>query len=388
MWLRDSAFQVYPYIPLGKTDAQIRELILGLINTQAEMITLYPHGNAFLALDHWESQLPHEPNEWAANDTVYPNYNSTQVFEAKFELDSLASFLCLVARFYEETGNSDFLDNLKFILALESVLKTMKDMQGGTIEVFRNEPYNFTRPTRSASETQNLYGRGNPVKRCGLIRSFFRPSDDSTIFQYLIPSNAMAVVGLRGVATVLSKVGGNLDLAFQMALLAEEVDAAIKKYGIVQHSEFGSVYAFEVDGYGSHVFMDDAGFPSLLSLPYLNYTTVEDQVYLNTRKYILSSEWNPYYTIGKYPGGSSPHASLQKTWPMALTMQGLTSQNETEIYNMLWTLRNTTGGTGFMHETFDVDNPNNYTRPWFAWANSVFGEFIVHLDKEYPHLLE
>ncbi len=350
MWLRDSTYQVNPYIPMAKEDDELRQLILGVINTQAEMIQLYQWGNAYFPLKHWNSSIELKQSEWSKQDEVSPKYEIDEVFEAKYELDSLASFLYLSKYFYEATGNSDFVDNPNWVNATEIILKSMRDQQGGTIEVLSNPPFKFTRPTRTQTETTNLYGIGNPVKRCGLIRSFFRPSDDSTILQYLIPSNAMAVVALNGVANMLIAIGKNVQLAQKLTALAEEVESAIKKYGIVQHPEFGQIYAYEVDCYGSHILMDDANFPSLLSLPKFGYVAKDDAIYLNTRKYILSPEWNPYFFDGPYSGIGSPHTGLLNVWHMAVAMQGMTSDNETEIYNILWLLRNSTNGTGFMYD--------------------------------------
>lgn len=333
---------------MAKGDEKLRQLILGLINTQAEMIELYQWGNAYFPLKHWNSSIKLNQSEWSKQDDVSPKYEIDEVFEAKYELDSLASFLYLSHYFYEETGNSDFVDNPHWLNATQIVLKSMRDQQGGTIEVVSGPPFKFTRPTRTQTETTSLYGLGNPVKRCGLIRSFFRPSDDSTILQYLIPSNAMATVALNGVASMLKAVGRFPELSENLTALAEEVKAAIDKYGIVQHPEFGRVYAYEVDCYGSHIFMDDANFPSLLSLPKFGFVQKDDEIYLNTRKYILSAEWNPYFFSGTYSGIGSPHTGLLNVWHMAQAMQGMTSDNETEIYNILWLLRNSTNGTGFM----------------------------------------
>lgn len=387
MWLRDSTYQVNPYVPMAKDDGDLRELVLGVINTQADMINLYPFGNAYYPLKSWDSDLTLEPPGASQKDIVQPPYKVDEVFEAKYELDSLASFLYLSKFYYEETGDSAFLSNPAWRNATELILNTLRDQQGGTIAVMNNPPFKFSRPTTTASETTNLYGVGNPVKKCGLIRSFFRPSDDSTIFQYLIPSNAMAVVGLEGVANLLDAEKAFPELSTQLRTLAGEVKAAIEKYAIVEHPEFGKVYAFEVDCYGSHVFMDDANFPSLLSLPKFGFVQQNDSVYLNTRKYVLSPEWNPYYADGKFPGVGSPHTGLQKPWHMALAMQAMTTSNQTEILSMLALLRNSTAKTGFMHESFNVNDPNDFTRTWFAWANTVFGDLILHLYKNFPHLL-
>jgi len=188
-------------------------------------------------------------------------------------------------------------------------------------------PFKFSRPSRTQSETVNLYGIGNPVKRCGLIRSFFRPSDDSTILQFLIPSNAMAVVGLRGVANILDSQKVFRDLSKELKALASEVFKAIRQYGIVHHPQLGRVYAYEVDCYVSHIFIDYANFPSLLSLPKFGFVPNNYSIYLNTRKYIVSSKWNPYYFDGQFPEVGSPHTGLTKVWQMAQAMQRMTRSN-------------------------------------------------------------
>lgn len=267
MWLRDSTYQINPYVPLAREDPDLRQLVLGVINTQAEMLNIYPYGNAFFPLKHWDVEISSgSPPSWSVGDNVHPHYDSRQVFENKFELDSLASFLYLSKYYYNSTKDLSFTKNPNWIRAVDTVVKTLRKLQGGTVEVLGNEPFTFTRNTRTQSETVNLYGLGNPVKRCGLVRSFFRPSDDSTLFQYLIPANALVVMGLEGVADILSKAKIAPDLMGQIVSLASEIRKGIENHGIVKHPEFGKVYAYEVDGYGSHVFMDDANFPSILSV--------------------------------------------------------------------------------------------------------------------------
>jgi meiotically up-regulated gene 157 (Mug157) protein len=44
-----------------------------------------------------------------------------------------------------------------------------------------------------------------------------------------------------------------------------------------------------------------------------------------------------------------------------------------EILDMLV---NTDGGTGYMHESFNVDDDKLFSRAWFAWSNSLFAEFV------------
>ena len=74
-------------------------------------------------------------------------------------------------------------------------------------------------------------------------------------------------------------------------------------------------------------------------------------------------------------------------WPMSIIVRALTSTDDREIRQCLAWLRDTDAGTGFMHEAFDMDDPRHFTRPWFAWANSLFGELIVELHRHRPQLL-
>lgn len=369
-----------------KSDPALQKLVLGLINMQSDLLVQYPYANAYFAPAY--TGLVNKPNEWSADDNVSPKYDKAVVFEAKYELDSLASFLYLTKRYFEETDDKTFLSNPTWLEALKKVVQTMKDQQLGSIETQNVPKFSFTRETRSHSETQNLYGIGNPVAHCGLIRSFFRPSDDSTILQFLIPSNAMAVVGLEGVAAILDKAKTQEELSTVMKDLAKEVRVAIQKWGVIKHPGTGkSVYAFEVDCFGSQVLMDDANFPSLLSLPFFGFVKKEDPTYLATREYILSSQWNPYYFDGKYPGIGSPHTGLGKPWHMALSMQALTSTDENEMLRLLNQLVATTAGSGLMHEAYNANYPSDFSRPWFAWSNTVFGDLVMHLYNDYPHLL-
>ena len=168
----------------------------------------------------------------------------------------------------------------------------------------------------------------------------------------------------------------------QVGSLADEVEAALKKYATYDHPEFGEIYAFEVDGYGNRFLMDDANVPSLLAMPYLGDVDVNDPVYQNTRRLVLSPS-NPYFFKGKAGEGiGGPHIGFNYIWPMSLIMRATTSNDEKEIRYCIETLRDTDGGTGFMHESFHKDNPSDYTRSWFAWTNTLFGELIVKLQSE------
>jgi len=220
-----------------------------------------------------------------------------------------------------------------------------------------------------------------------MSRSPFRPSDDACTFAFPVAANAMAVVCLRDLAAMWTKLGFDPALATDATALAGEIDAGIAKFGVQQHPTQGEIYAYEIDGLGSRLFMDDANIPSLLSLPYLGYCDRSDPLYQRTRKYVLSAD-NPFYSEGKAGRGvGGPHIGVGWIWPMSITMRALTSSDDDEIRQCLDMLKSTHAGTGFMHETFWKDDAAKFTRPWFAWANALFGELILTLLRERPHLL-
>ncbi|MBS5980590.1 MAG: glycoside hydrolase family 125 protein, partial [Dysgonomonas mossii] len=211
----------------------------------------------------------------------------------------------------------------------------------------------------------------------GLIASAFRPSDDATTFQFLVPSNFFAVTSLRKAAEILATVNKKPELAEKCRNLAQEVETALKKYAIFNHPKYGQIYAFEVDGFGNQYFMDDANVPSLLAMPYLGDMDANDPIYQNTRKYVWSKD-NPYFfkgTAGEGIGG--PHIGYDMIWPMSIMMKAFTSRDEKEIQTCIKMLMDTDAGTGFMHESFNKDNPEKFTRAWFAWQNTLFGELIL-----------
>ncbi|MFI5194468.1 MAG: glycoside hydrolase family 125 protein, partial [Chitinophagales bacterium] len=221
----------------------------------------------------------------------------------------------------------------------------------------------------------------------GLICSMFRPSDDATIFPFLIPSNFFAVVSLRQAAEMLAAVSHDNSLANACSQLAEEVEKALQQYAVTTHPEFGRIYAYEVNGFGSFNLMDDANVPSLLSLPYLNALPKEDVIYQNTRKLLLSDE-NPFFFKGSAAEGiGGPHAGLNMIWPLGIITRALTSSSDTEIKKCLQWLIASNAGTGFMHESFFKDDAKKFTRKWFAWANTIFGELILEIHARKPSLL-
>jgi meiotically up-regulated gene 157 (Mug157) protein len=403
-WLRDSTNQLAQYQALAKSAPDIKNLLLGAINVQAEFVISSPYCNAFQPPD--PSRLP--PVHSGQEDYVHPAYEPSVVFECKYELDSLANFLSLSNQYHAATGGAiDFLTP-RWYKALDNVLRVIEaqstptfDRETGRFE--RNE-YTFSRSTRSGTETLNLDGIGNPLAgRTGLIRSAFRPSDDATTFGFLIPSNAMMSVELGRTADVLNHAA-NADstsepdanflkqVAADLTRRSETIKEGIYNYAVVKHSEFGDVFAYEVDGYGSHLLIDDANVPSLLSLPLLGFVSAKDRVYQNTRRMILSQRGNPYYLSGpKFHGIGGPHIGLRNAWPMSALVQAMTSQNDEEILDCLARVKNVSV-FGLINESVDVlrgvgSTGDGMTRSWFAWANSVFARTLLWLVEEKPELV-
>jgi meiotically up-regulated gene 157 (Mug157) protein len=203
---------------------------------------------------------------------------------------------------------------------------------------------------------------------------------------YDIPSNFFAVVSLRQLAEMLHKVRGNSQKARVADALTDDVASALKQNAIQKNAQGNAIYAYEIDGLGNALFMDDANVPSLLSLPYIGACSTKDRAYVATRRFIASAA-DPSYAIGKYSGLGSPHTGSRSIWPIGLCLWGMTSTESREVAGALATLKVTHAGTGFMHESFDKDDPKRYSRAWFAWANSLFGEFVVQTMGRYPHLL-
>ena len=367
MWLRDSGAQVWPYLPLAAGDEDLRHLIRGVVRRQFRCLLIDPYANAFMQSRDSLS------TEWRKDYTqMLPG-----VYERKYELDSQCYPLRLAYAYWKATGDASIFDDL-WLQTVKTVLRTMREQQ----RMDGTTPSNFMRVTHAMHDTQSNYGQGHPGRPCGLIVSSFRPSDDATVFPDLVPSNFMAVSCLRKAARVLSEVNGDVALATECRTLADEVDGALRKYAVVHHPQYGKVYAFEVDGYGSALLMDDANVPSLLALPYISDVTADDPVYRNTRRLIWSKD-NPYFFSGPAGEGiGGPHVGIGYIWPMSLIMRAMTSEDDAEIRDCLVTLLRTDGGTGMMHEAFHRDDAKKYTRSWFAWANTLFGELILKLVDE------
>ncbi|MCM1504857.1 MAG: glycoside hydrolase family 125 protein [Muribaculum sp.] len=371
MWLRDSSAQIWPYMPLMSHDDDLRLMIAGLIGRQARCILIDPYANAFNfgpTGSYWE--------------TDFTQPMAKELHERKYELDSLCYPIRIAYRYWQLTGDTSIFDSI-WHEAMTLAVSTMREQQRKD----SRGSYSFFRECERPTDSQINNGWGAPVKPVGMIFSAFRPSDDATQYGFLVPSNMMAVVSLRQLAEIERKVYGNEEFAGECDSLAEEVDTAIKQFAIVDHPVYGKVFAFEVDGFGNHTFMDDANIPSLLSAPYLGYCEINDPVYQNTRR-LVWSDYNPYFFKGKAGEGiGGPHVGLDYIWPMSIIMNGLTSDNPEEIGDCLRMLRQTDGETGMMHESFNSNNAADFTRSWFAWANTLFGELVINVAERHPALL-
>ena len=371
MWLRDSSAQVFPYLSLAKEDEKLKNLLKGVINKQIEFVLLDPYANAF----YDDNQ---KVSEWKNDFTEM----KPGVHERKWEIDSLCYVMRLSYHYWKTTGDASIFDE-DWKNAMLLILKTFREQQ-------RKEnkgTYKFQRGNGNPLDTQFGGGYGNPTHKNGLIHSMFRPSDDATFYPYLVSSNMFAVVSLKQISEIFKTIFSSLNIDNQFSALANEVDEAIKNYAIFERKDFGKIYALEIDGFGNALFMDDANVPNLLSIPYLGYTSYHDEVYKNTRKFSLSTA-NPWFNEGKFAKGiGGPHVGENKIWPLGLIMQALTTDDDEEIFYCLKTLKNTHSGTGFIHESFDVNNPKDFSRSWFAWANTLFGELILHLYEKKPEVL-
>jgi meiotically up-regulated gene 157 (Mug157) protein len=371
MWLRDSTAQVWPYLPFMEKDAKLKDLISGVINRQAKCILKDPYANAFYNDDK-------KVGEWAHDITkMQPGLH-----ERKWEIDSLCYPIRLAYHYWKHTGDVRPFDS-QWQQAVKNILKTFKEQQRKE----NDGPYSFQRRTAWATDGVPMEGFGYPVKPVGLICSAFRPSDDATVYSFLIPSNFFAVTSLKQASEMMTQIAKDNATANELSALAAEVEQALKQHAIVEHPKHGKVYAYEVNGFGSYNIMDDANIPSLLAMPYLGAMDVNDPIYQNTRGLLLSED-NPFFFKGTAAEGiGGPHIGKDMVWPLSIIARGLTSTNDEEIRNCIITLQKTHGGTGFMHESFHKNNPAKFTRSWFAWTNTIFGEFLWKTYQTKPKLL-
>jgi meiotically up-regulated gene 157 (Mug157) protein len=384
MWMRDSSAQVWPYLSLCKDDKDLQQLIRGVIHRQVKYILKDPYANAFY-------KDAGKISEWKATDVTDMKPG---IHERKWEIDSLCYPIRLAHGYWEITGDKSPFD-ADWLAAMQKILQTFKEQQRKDNE----GPYTFQRKSQFATDSIPMGGYGYPTKKVGLIHSMFRPSDDATIYPFLIPSNLFALSSLRNLRTILQALSIGKELDGPAFALENDLTNALNEHAVFTHPTFGEVFAYEVDGFGNHTFMDDANVPSLLALPYLqsihfagdlsvlNADKRGYTVYQNTRRMLLS-ESNPFFFKGKAGEGiGGPHVGLDMIWPLSIIVRGLTSHDSQEIALCLKMLQQSHAGTGFMHESFHKDDVKKYSRPWFAWANTLFGEFVLKVYKTQPALL-
>ncbi len=359
MWQRDSTAQIRPYLVLAKKDKAISDLIYGVVERQFFNMNLDPYANAFnLSADGSGHQHDHtEMNPW--------------IWERKYELDSLCYPVQLAYLLYKNTGRTDQFDQ-NFVNGIKKLLHVFQ------VEQHHNtSPYRFERDEDRPEDTLVEDGRGAPVGYTGMVWSGFRPSDDACVYGYLIPANMFAYVILQYVQTIFTSILHDSIITSLAAKLASEIKEGIQKYGLVNNREGHPICAYEVDGLGHHLIMDDGNVPDLLGAPYLGYFSDDNSLYLETRKSMLSFE-NDYFYSGKYGSGlGSPHTPKGFIWPIALAMQGLTQDDREEKKHLLDVLVETDANTDMMHESFNVNDPRKYTREWFSWANMMYCELLL-----------
>ncbi len=165
--------------------------------------------------------------------------------------------------------------------------------------------------------------------------------------------------------------------------LKARIDDGIAQYGTVDHPTYGRVYAYEVDGSGEQLLMDDANMPSLLSMPMSGFAAPDDPTYLATRSLLLSPE-NPYYysgTHGSRDRQSAHPAALtsgRSRWPSRAS-PARRRRSGSSCSNSCATPpavpgRCTSRSTSTTRRSF--------TREWFSWANAMFCELaLVHAGR-------
>ncbi len=370
MWLRDSSAQVWPYLQLAPKARLLRDLLEGVIRRQVRCLLIDPYANCFMA------DLNAPPLEGSRKDRTEMKQG---VGERKYELDSLCYPIRLAHGYWRNTGDTTPFDSA-WKLAMQNALATMrvqqqKDGQG---------PYRFQRAAANPTDTL-VNGIGNPLKPVGLIASAFRPSDDACIFPFLVPANLFAVTSLRQLAAMSNAILHDVRMANDASDLADEVAAALGQHAVVPTAG-GTIWAYEVDGFGGHVLMDDANAPSLLSLPYLE-SSPDSALYARTRSFVWS-EQNPWFFHGRAGEGTGgPHIGRDSIWPMSQILYALTSDSTREISHTIQMLKASAAATGFMHESYNRNDSANFTRAWFAWANTLFGELIARTAQQHPELL-
>jgi meiotically up-regulated gene 157 (Mug157) protein len=372
MWLRDSTCQVWPYIPYANRDEKLRKMLAGLINWQAECVLVDPYANAF-------KKDISETTHWINDKTEMKE----ELHERKWEINSLLFVIRLCYKYWKITGDIEPFDET-WEKSMILIYDTLREQQR-----FDNPgPYTFMRESTQANEVIANNGYGRPTRKIGMIHATHR-QDDACVFPFYVPDNLMAVVELKHLSEMFDEIKNNKKHAGLCLEMALQIDKAIKEYAIINHKVFGEMYAFEVDGYGSHLLLEESTIPNLMSLPYVGACSMDDPVYQNTREWLLS-DWNPKFVKGRLDEGiGSTHypEPPKKIWPLSTISRALTTNDEKEILFCIEQLKRSNADTGFIHESYIPDNPKDFTRHWFSWVNTYFGEMILNLLETHPSIL-
>lgn len=359
MWLRDSTTQLTPYLHFLAADPGLSDLVAAVSQRQLAYLLRDPYANAFNRECSGEGH--------AGDETRQDGW----VWERKYELDSLCYPIQLAYDLWQITGRTD---HLRPFAAVADVVLTVIETEQHHEE---SSEYRFQRFDAPPSDTLVREGRGPLTKPNGMSWSAFRPSDDSCELGFNVPGNAFAAVALHYVAVIASEVLDDQARAVRAAALSRQIDKAIRAQAVVFTPDVGDHLAYEIDGFGNVLCMDDANVPSLLSLPFLGWCSTSDELYRNTRAFALSPA-NPYFHRGTVACGiGSPHTPEGTIWPIALAVQGLTEEDPAEKLRLLHLVADTDAGTGLVHESFHKDDARSFTRPWFSWANAMFCELAL-----------
>jgi meiotically up-regulated gene 157 (Mug157) protein len=364
MWLRDASAQVLPLLRLGRYCPGGAEFAARVLRRALTCVTLDPYANAFNAGPDGRG---HQRDHTAM---------SPYIWERKYEVDSLCYPLYLAERFWRHTGRVDVFDHLYWnaVSRVIEVWETEQDHEN-------RSPYRFRRRFAGPSGTLARHGLGAPVARTGLTWSGFRPSDDACVHGYHVPGNMFATVVLGRLPVIAAAAppppAADLRLIERAVRLRDAIEQGLREHAVVIDSVTGPRWAYEVDGLGGVLEMDDANVPSLLSLPRLGYCESEDPLYQATRAFVLSDRNPTYYNGSAAAGVGSPHTPKQHVWPIALAVAALTDPDPAVKRKTIKTLLDTRGGTDRVHESFHVDRPQIWTRRWFSWAEAVFTELAL-----------
>ncbi|WP_248704702.1 glycoside hydrolase family 125 protein [Curtobacterium sp. MWU13-2055] len=359
MWLRDSTTQMTPYLRFAADDPALADLLWAVVRRQFRLIEHDPYANSF---NREPNGAHYDPDDLNADPLVW---------EQKYEVDSLAYPVTFAYALWRATGSTAVLDE-RAHRAFRTIVAQWRTEQDHDASGYR-----FVRDGAIPTETLARDGRGTPVAVTGMTWCGFRPSDDACTYGYIVPANLFAAEALLAVAAIARDVWSDTGLADDADVLRASILDGVRQHGVVPGPAGEDVYAYEVDGLGGVLLMDDANTPSLLSLPLSAPSVLDDSVWAATRDFVLSPA-NPYWFSGTAAAGvGSPHTLPQRVWPIALAVEGLVSGSPARRRELLDVLVATDGGTGDMHESFDVEDPAQFSRPWFSWADAMFCELAL-----------